>query len=436
MLHVINAGTYVAAMLIFLIGAWRSPPSCVAALYCMFPLKQLGQSSIGPLQSHSSLTNIFVGLIVLLALFRNWPTLTRRLRHDLTSYFLAVSLYVYAMCSIIWTLAPEEALQNWRAAWPYVVTSILLAPLAICNIGEMRTALRWLMWIGGLVCLVLLIGGDWGARGLVVSGTDGEFESNPLAIAVTAGAVVIAALIQRPGSYALLEIPAAMVAGISAIFLIIRSGSRGELLAVIVAIAIVIPLRFRITKLRDILASAIVVMSIGIGLMVGMSQYMAGGEARWSKSTITSDTTGRFDMALKLLEKWSKSGNAIVFGLGNSASFDPRVIGFYPHVMPAEILGEEGLIGLLLFLGLIFMASRSGLIAWESAADQVLAKDTIASAIALAVFAFIVSSKQGDLLSNYLLFTGLVNVCRISREAPGIFVITPSTPMRPQNLMS
>lgn len=422
MSHIVSIATYVAVMLIFLVGAWRSPPSCVAALYCLFPLKQLGQSSIGFLQTHSSITNILIGLIVVVATLRNWPTLILRLRHHPSSYFIAITLYVYALCSIGWSPAPGEATQRWASAWPYLITAIFLAPLSISAAHEFRTALRWLTWMGGLVCLALLIGGDWGSRGLLVSGASGEFESNPLAVAATAGAVAIASFIQRPSPPLLMQIPASIAAGISSIFLIIRSGSRGELLAALVAIALVCPLRFRITRLRDVIAGAVLATLIAIGLIVGMSQYKGGGDDRWSQSMVSSDTAGRLDMAGKLLDRWSKSADTILFGLGNSASFDSRIVGFYPHVLPAEILGEEGLLGLFLFLGVVFLATQAGLSGWKSAMHQSLVRDTIATAIALAAFSFIVSSKEGNLLSNYILFTALINVCRISGDKPELSI--------------
>ena len=413
-----NVAVYVSILLIFLFGAWRSPPSCVSALYCLFPLKQLGQSSVASLQVHSWLTNVFVGLIVVLALFRSWSTLRQHLRIGAAAYVLAASIYAYALCSTTWTLAQDDALQNWSAAWPYIVTSVLLTPLAISDVREMRIALRWLIWTGGLICLVLLVGGDWGSRGLLIIGNDGEFESNPLAISATAGTVVIVALIRGPTSKNWIETLAAIIAGVSAIFLTIRSGSRGELIAAIVAVLAVAPMRFSLTKLRDLVAIVAVFSVLAVGLVVGMSHYMAGGDARWTSSTLATDAAGRLDMAFKLLDRWSQSGSAILFGLGNSASFDSRVVGFYPHVMPIEILGEEGVIGFSLFVGLLIITIRSGFAALKSAADRPLDRDTIAASVALVLFALIVSSKQGNLLGNYMLFTSMIIVCRISTN-PG-----------------
>lgn len=435
--HFIDVFTYAAAILAFSVGAWRAPPSCVAAMYCLFPLKQLGQSSIELLQSHPATTNILIGAIVVVATLRNWRTLILRFWHRPASYFLAASLYFYALLSTGWSLAPDEALHRWGSAWPYLVTAIFLAPLSISSTCEFRTALRWLTWIGGLLSLAMLISGDWGSRGLVVDGISGDFETNPLAIAATAGAVAIAALVPRAtGSSSLIHAPLAILASISSIFLIIRSGSRGELFAALAAIALVSPLRFNITKARDVAAIALLTALISVGLVVGLSQYRGGGDARWSQSVVSADTEGRLEMATTLLRRWSKSDAGLVFGLGNSSSFDSRVVGFYPHVLPAEILGEEGLVGFLLLLALLVRAGRDGLHGWKSSAHDSDVRATVAAAIALAVFSLVVSCKEGNLLSNYIFFTALTNISRISKEARvDTFEAPKAAAIRLQNLL-
>jgi hypothetical protein len=412
-LTTISATAYVFLLATLAVGAWRTPPSCLAALYCMFALDQLGQSSISFVRSHPALTNIAVGGIVLLALYRLRSSLVRRISLAAAPLALAVGLYVYALCSTIWTPAPDIALSNWSKAWPYIVVAVLLTPPVISDLGEMRAALRWMVWVGGSLCLVMLFAGDWGSRGLRIEYGLTEFESNPLAIAAMAGSTAIAALLLRSEPKSVTERLVRVSAAITAVFLIIRSGSRGELIAMLAAVAVVVPIRFQISRLRDIVASVGLFAIVAVGLQIGFADYKGGGDDRWSEGSVGADTGGRFAMAATLLSSWARSGTSIVFGLGNSASFDSRVVGFYPHVMPAEILGEEGIVGAAIFLSLLCGCAVAARRLWRATREHPAEADTSAAIIALVMFAFIVSSKEGSLLGNYIFFTSCIIAWRV-----------------------
>ncbi|HNK51686.1 MAG TPA: hypothetical protein PKX75_21965, partial [Nitrospira sp.] len=86
---------------------------------------------------------------------------------------------------------------------------------------------------------------------------------------------------------------------------------------------------------------------LGATLYIGVQWYWGAGDVRWSESKMVSDLDGRWEMAAKLLSAWWGEGPATIFGgLGNSAAFDPHIVGFYPHILPLEILAEEGVLGL------------------------------------------------------------------------------------------
>jgi hypothetical protein len=335
---------------------------------------------------------------------------------------LACGLYAYALFSIIWTPVPDIALSNWSKAWPYIVVAVLLTPPVISDLREMRAALRCIVLVGGSLCVVMLFAGDWGSRGLLIENGSSEFESNPLAIAAMAGATGIAALLLRSETNLVTERLVRVSAAIASVLLIVRSGSRGELIAMLVAVAIVVPIRFQVSRLRDIVASLGLVAIVAVGLQIGFADYKGGGNDRWSESNVGVDTGGRFAMAAALLSSWARSGTSMVFGLGNSASFDPHVVGFYPHVLPAEILGEEGIVGAAVFLSLLFGCAVAARRLWRATREHPAEADTSAATIALVIFAFIVSAKEGSLLGNYILFTACVIVCRVGNSLARVSV--------------
>jgi hypothetical protein len=108
-------------------------------------------------------------------------------------------------------------------------------------------------------------------------------------------------------------------------------------------------------------------------------------------------------MTEHLLQHWLKAsdGDPTVFllGLGNSASFSQRIIGFYPHMVVPEILGEEGLLGLGLFGSAVWVSIRSMRNAYRLSKDVPVHRGILATLAASFTFAFLLSFKQGSLLS-------------------------------------
>jgi len=416
-----GAVCYMAFLFAFAIGAWWTPSSAVAALYCMFPLKQCSQSTILYLAAHPQITNIAIGLIVTLALARLHGSLSNRLLESPKSFMLTMMLLGYALISVTWTPAVDAAIANWKTAAPYLVIAVLMTPLTISNITEMRSALRWLIWCGGGLSLVLLFVGDWGSRGLVLAGNLTETETNPLAIAAMAGSTAIAAMLLKPHGFGLVQRSVSIASGLGAVFLIIRSGSRGELLALLMALVVATPIRFSLSRLRDWLALATLLIVTTAGYFIGMSSYKGGGNERWTTDYVTADATNRFSMAIALLQAWEKKLTSMIFGLGNSAAFDSHIVGFYPHVMPAEVLGEEGIIGFALLTCIIGLSAVHSLKLLKQPNKEPAQSDVIAAAVALNAFAFIVSCKEGSLLGNYIFFTASIVICRlrIDTNAPG-----------------
>ena len=89
-------------------------------------------------------------------------------------------------------------------------------------------------------------------------------------------------------------------------------------------------------------------------------------------------------------------------GAGSFAYFYPAdQLRVYPHNMVLEILSELGLVGFLLWSGLLFMAFRP----FVKAGKWRLTLSTIA--IGFFLFTFVNAMLSGDLTSNRHFFTGL-----------------------------
>jgi hypothetical protein len=141
---------------------------------------------------------------------------------------------------------------------------------------------------------------------------------------------------------------------------------------------------------------------------VFLSLALLGAEAdRWSADRVSGDVGGRTAMALELLAASTRDVGTLFFGLGNSASFD--LLGVYPHIVALEILGEEGLLGLALFIALLAVMARRlfGLLGTSARAPADRA--VFAALLASVVFHLLLSFKQGSLLgSPYLLMHAML----------------------------
>lgn len=110
--------------------------------------------------------------------------------------------------------------------------------------------------------------------------------------------------------------------------------------------------------------------------------------------------SGRFDNAILLVQLCYRSVETIIFGLGNSAASDPRILGIYPHFVPLEILAEEGLIGFALFGLVLYSTARNAFECHSQLNTTSVDRKVFAALLALFLFTSLLSLKQGSLLGN------------------------------------
>lgn len=115
-------------------------------------------------------------------------------------------------------------------------------------------------------------------------------------------------------------------------------------------------------------------------------------------------TEDRIGSAQQLFEYWSSSDPLhVLFGLGNSISYDPRILGGYPHVVPVEVLCEEGIVGALLFAACIGLSVHYAIKAGLS--SNGLTRQLFTTVLALMLYEFLLTLKQGSLLGSRTFLT-------------------------------
>ena len=395
--------TYAVVVASLLMALWKYPSVALAAILCMFGLEQWGQATTIFFAQHHTATNYLIGGILVLALMVQGVKKGFSL---LAGYppvgWLVLALFLYAFASTQWAPRSDISLDLWASRLPYVATVIVLSPLLITQSRDLRATNIGLLVIGGILTILLLVFVTWENRNIVL----GPDLGNPLAVSSMAGMVVLIAVLADPWPESRVWVPIKWVLVALCLALVVRSGSRGQLMGVLAISAACWPISRRIGNSKQFLAWACLLLFLG-GITNWALQefwaeretYYAGGN-RWSEQAMEGAMSGRFDRANYLLALWFHSPETIIFGLGNSASYDPRILGIYPHFVPLEVLAEEGLIGFGLYLTVLFCSMRSCLRCFRSITNKPKERLLLGGLVGLYMFTLFLSFKQGSLLGN------------------------------------
>ena len=379
-------------------GTLRKPVVAFAAVLCLYGLKQWSQNSSSFFASDRTLMNFAVALLVAVGLLRAW-------RKNLdpgtvgSVWWLGVALYGYAFITLAWCPDLPDALTQWSLQIPYVLMIAVAAPLLIKTTDDMYLAANWTLWIGGGICVLALIFGKWGLRGLLVNGDFLRSETNPLAIASLGGTLCVIAMVSMmaPMSWTKKTLLAAVA--LIGIAVILRSGSRGQLIAAVIGALAGMPMA---AKKRSIGAWVTMVIVVFIVMQAGwwIWDQLGVDSARWSGKRTSEDAEGRLLMATTLLSAASHDPVKLVIGLGNSSAF--HYVGFYPHIALLEIIAEEGIVGCAVYFSMLVLTVRN-VIMLDRKARSVGNHDAgrvIAVLAALFIFEWVLTFKQGTLLSS------------------------------------
>jgi len=126
--------------------------------------------------------------------------------------------------------------------------------------------------------------------------------------------------------------------------------------------------------------------------------------SRWSEEGAKEDVYGRLNNAIRLVELAYKSPQTTLLGLGNSASYDPRILGIYPHFVPLEVLAEEGIIGFGLYALILYCLLKSTVRSCRLVGNQQSERLLLGGLVGLCMFTLLLSFKQGSLLGNLEFF--------------------------------
>lgn len=402
----IGLSVYVAIAGGLFIALWKYPAVALAGVLCMFGLEQWGQATTAFFAQHHTATNYLIGGILVLALMVQGAKKGFSL---LVGYptvgWLTLGLFLYAFASAQWAPRSDISLDLWASRWPYLITIVVLSPLLITQSRDLRAANIGLLVVGGLLTILLLFFVQWEYRRIVI----GHDLGNPLAVSSMAGMVVLIAVLADPWSKSRLWTLLKWVVIGLCLMLVVRSGSRGQLVGTIIISIACWPISRRLANVKQFMILGLVVVFLGVATSWAIQEYsseqMYGARgSRWNEQTAQEDLFGRLNNAMRVVRLAYESPETVLLGLGNSASYDPRILGIYPHFVPLEVLAEEGLIGFGLYLIILFCSIRSCVRCFWEVANNPRERLLLGGLVGLYMFTLLLSFKQGSLLGNLEFF--------------------------------
>lgn len=373
------------------------PGMALVGLLSMYTVEQWAQSQSMLFVQRGALINILFAAIAAYALaLRVYRRELRDGPYPLAAV-LVIILYCYAALSTTWTSAFDwEVKQIWTRLTPILVIQLLIAPLLVANAKDLTKIFSNQIFVGGLFCGLIVATADYVGR-KIVFGDDMAATGNPLAVAQSGGITIICAVMMtRMFKWdVLLKL---LVAGFCLVA-IIKSGSRGQLLALAFALIVAFPFTYSVRNPKIVVSSALVAGLLAYMVVVGLDMYWGGTTGRYSTEAMSNAYSGRLDNVSRLMEAWLANPVAIVFGLGNSASFDWDIVGFYPHMVPMEILCEEGLIGAALYVWILMIVVRDALYVLRKRDLERSESAAFAILIGIIAYLFLLSFKQGSMLT-------------------------------------
>ena len=399
---------YISVLLALGLLLFVAPAHALAGVLLLYAIDQLGQASSPILANNPVLTNYVIACFSVAAAYIQFSKRGSPVFH-FGGTFIATSLMLgFAFLSTSWAINTDNALETWKNMAPYLALILLISPNLIADSRDLNRTFSSLLILGAAVIFALTFFAEWGHRGVAIAGELDRYRniatSNPLAAAQIGGYLALTAFGFILNDRNPLRRLAYGLIAISATILIVKSGSRGQLIALPIAIVFAYILTNSSFARRKTVAAVVptlLVFFIAQQVLVSAEDIAV----RWEGDQFSSGIDVRAYYFSTLLTYWMNSEWwTLLVGIGSTSAQHPSVIGTYPHFLALEVLTEYGVIGLLLLCYILFRTYRTTYLSARHSSAHKENPTPLWILAALFTFAFLVSFKQGNLLTNLDLF--------------------------------
>lgn len=393
---------YVIILVSLFVGTWVRPAIALASLICVKVLDFWGQMSHPFFFHYEKFTNLFMVALVGLGILRAQPFTFRPPRMLPWVQIATISLFFYAATSLFWSPAFGKGVEQWNSFWPYIFLNVLFVPLLLRHSTDLQDGLSALLVLGTVLAIFVDLFVNWDNRFIGTFWDPNETIWDPLAFPQMAGYVSLAAILlrhEKSWKWTVLK----FIAIVASIVLVVKSETRGQFILMVTIPMVFLPFSRPEVNFKNYASWAIVGILLIIVSIYTFESFTSNPD-RWSSSRFQSDWDDRVHMVSRLLHHWwrESSGDPVtlILGLGNSASFASNIVGFYPHNLTIEVLGEEGILGLGMLLFLLWVSFRTIVTAHRLSKHDTVQLGIWATLAASFVFGFLLSFKQGSLVGS------------------------------------
>ncbi|MCO8123448.1 O-antigen ligase family protein [Stieleria sp. TO1_6] len=388
----------------------RRPGVAIGLMMVMFGLEQFLQAKSATFVERGNLVNVGVAFVALVATCRMLLSNLGLLKwtHLQT---LVILLFGYAFLSSLWTVAPREFEEYFQSQWPYFALYFGLGPILCSESQSIQDAVKSTLVLGIPIMIALAFFCEWTGRGIklstpVMDGGKLRHYTPPLAAASCAAVIAILTLSTLSKQWGRRLVGLAVL--LLCTYIIIRTQSRGQLVAFCFVSALVYPATHRSVSNRAFLELIVIIVILVAAVFAAFVYAGETAGSRWQQNSMDHAMEGRALMVQRLFLTWTKADPLNwIFGLGASSSF--RISSFYVHNVPVEILCELGLVGAVLF----------GMFCWRSFSNAVFFvaqipsnweyRSCVIGFIGTLVFLLILTLKEGTLYAvPHMFFVGIL----------------------------
>lgn len=401
------------------------PPLAFALVVLMFPMEQVIQAHAPGLIASAfgiKAVNYGVGVTAVFAAVKGCLTRPHGFSRWMNAATVsALSLLAWAAISLLWSPGRTEGLETVTGNVPYIVLFIIVAPLLIGDLDDLRISQQAVLLIGMVLCAIIVVSPEftslYGRLGYTVAT---GVRSNPLAIGELGGVVLLVAATMRGSTllgFPLL--PLRVAAAILGVLVAIKSGSRGQLAFALMVTILFVPVAAPVRNVGAFISSAIIV---GVTVLVVdfvISTQLQGIEARRfsGEALLYGDSSafGRVNNVIALGSEWLSNPLAILIGLGYYAFSSLSASGGQPysHVMFADALFELGVPGVALTATGLIVSGLSALRLFRVCSSDRILRSTVAVAAGMLAYQVLLANKQGTMWGIPMLFALQAVVTRV-----------------------
>ena len=386
----------------------------------MFAAEQWGAIYVPFIAQNGTLFNILVLSLLIANYFRTPPGATFEfIMYPIRT--LLILLFFYAVVTTTWAPVSGLPVQRLSDASIYLVAILFIAPLLLSKPSDFTRMLDGVNWLGGAMVIAFAYLPSF--EGRTVAATNDAFDEAvaeqivglPLTLATFAGVVAIVSVLRVK------RMPIHMLwtafVFISAMYLLAKTGSRGQFFFTLGAIMLSLPTLWKGFSINRVFLYCLAGVLIAITLFVVINTENTIS-SRLGEEGVARGFAVRFETTIIMLGLWSADFKTIIFGLGSSASW--AVVGIYIHNVTLEVLAELGLIGfglLSIAVTWIIQLAYSGKIRKQLSNDS--ARD-FAALYGCWLLVYFISFKQASLVDSIdlILYAALLEKCvRVSLNA-------------------